>query len=490
MSEASNTAPTELTVPAPARRPAWVGWLGVGLLLVIEYVLFRGYVHREVEWAYPAAWDQCVYLSHSYQTYEIMQQGGLWLGIKHGASIPFANGLMLHLQASLFFQVLGPSRLSALTLNFLYYALFQCILAGTLRWYSGRWNLAWLGLGILLAAGTPFYGAGGLMDFRIDFIAWCLFGAVLSLIMRSRVFASWGWSAAVGVAAALLILFRYLTAAYLAAILGSVFLGLCGLLIARRHNDSDRRQHHRRLGGLALVAAMVLLLAGPIVWHRHDVIRAYYLGQFGTGEATVRQQEFGVHNRWDQLLFYPRSIKMDHTGRHFLLVAGLALAGSLIAGWFRTPVGRPSTDPEVPRLAAAGALAAAFCAVPLTILTLFGSPSPVVGSIVVPALVWLVVLAAIGLSRFRSTGLPRPVRAWWVAGGAAVVLLLGFGNYAGALLHVTHLRREHRPDVRGNPAHRRRTGGLQPAVGLRSPASQLHHPARLSVPGRRAADRL
>ena len=120
----------------------------------------------------------------------------------------------LPLQAALLYLAIGPSRLSALTLSFAYFALFQAVLAGTVRRTTGRWSAAFLALGILLAARTTFLRAGGIMDFRIDFTAACLYGTFLCAVSRSEMFRSWGWSVGVGAVATLLILFRFVTAPY------------------------------------------------------------------------------------------------------------------------------------------------------------------------------------------------------------------------------------------------------------------------------------
>src|SRR5262245_26454015 len=178
----------------------------------------------------------------SYETHERIRQRGLWGGLAYGLRMPTAKGPMMHVQAALLYLVLGPSRLSALTLNFLYFALLQCALVATARWYSGRWSVALFALGLLLAARAPFYPAGGLVDFRIDFIASCLFGTFLCAVLRSGLFASRRWSAVAGGVAALLVLFRSLTALYLAGVLGALFLALCaGLYLYRRDAEARRR---------------------------------------------------------------------------------------------------------------------------------------------------------------------------------------------------------------------------------------------------------
>jgi hypothetical protein len=420
-----------LAAPPPGAR-GWGrhwGWLLVGGLLLVEYGLFRQYAEWEIVWAYPFGCDQNVYLMHSYQTYERILDGGLGRGLKYGVGLPIPNGVMLHVQASLLYLVLGPSRLSALTLNFLYYALLQVVLVGTVRWQSGRWSLALFALGLLLAVTRPASFIYTLMDFRIDFIATCLFGVFISLVMRSRLFASCGWSAAAGAAGALLVAFRFLTTLYLAGILGLWFLLLCAALYLRRRDAAARHQLLRRLRGLATAGLLILLLAGPLVWHNRAAIRHYYIGHLNTTEIQARYEESGIHDSTERLLYYPRSILRDHTGKVFLALAALALATALAAGRFR-----PATAPAAEPGGRAGiGFAAACLAVPLLALTLYSTPNGLVGDIVVPALVWLAVAVALRLARMGRASPAGRVQTAWAAALAALTLVTGFSAYADAL---------------------------------------------------------
>src|SRR5262249_30903394 len=158
---------------------------------------------------------------------------------------------------ALLFLVLGPTRLSALTVNFCYFALLQGVLAGTVSWLSRRWSLALAALGLLLACGTLYYPSGGLFDFRLDFAAFCLYGVVVGLALRSGLFLSRRWSLAVGAATGVLLLTRHLTAPYAGVVFVGFFLFLCARWYLRRHDPRVRAAVLRRLGGLALAGAVV-----------------------------------------------------------------------------------------------------------------------------------------------------------------------------------------------------------------------------------------
>ena len=410
------------TIP-PAATPSWhtiAAWLGIALLLVVEYGLFRQHALREVVWSYPTGADQTAYLSLSYETYERILSDGLWPGIEHGCRHGRANGILLEVQASVLFLVLGPSRLSALTLNFLYFALFQAALAGTLRWYSNRWSVAFLGVGLLLTAAAPFSPVGGIMDFRIDFVAFCLFGTFICTVVRSRMFRSWPWSLAVGLVGALLVLFRFLTMPYLVGIAG-LFVGLLSVrLWFHWRSSADRLACLRQLSKLVLAGTVFSAIAVPVALSKWPMIRAYYITHLHNGENEIRAQEFGYVGTTTRLLYYPRSLFIHHAGPTFLVLSGIVLLTALGLGRWPFWSSRLKAAPG----AAGGAMPLVFavlCAVvPLIVLTCYASPSPVVGNIGVGALVWVVLLATMWLARSTRIGADR-----WTGWGMGSVALAG-----------------------------------------------------------------
>jgi hypothetical protein len=367
-------------------------WVGIGLLLVFEYGLFRQYAEREVVWCYPTVNDQAAYLSRSYRYFEKIGAKGLINGVVFGLRDKKPNGAVVEVEASLLYLFLGASRLSALTLNFAHFALLQVVLAGTVRWYSGRWSPAFMGVGLLLTAGSPFYFAGGIMDFRIDFIAFCLVGVFVCVVIRSGVFQSWRWSIVAGAVAGHLVLSRYLTAVYLAGILGLFFVLFCAQWVVRR-DSAVRGRVVRRLGGLLLTCVILGMAVAPAIMARWRAIHLYYVQSGMEAEGAIRYQDVGVADPVSRLLFYPRSVLFDHAGWRFLILSGLCLAGALVAGRVRRAqsysVIPGETAPAQPVLAAVG-FAASCVLVPLCILTLVSSPSPVVASAVVAPLLWVV----------------------------------------------------------------------------------------------------
>jgi hypothetical protein len=405
-------------------------------LILVEFLLFRHYLHREVVWAYPQYTDQVAYLSQAYETYESMKSRGIVRAI--AAQPPIAQGALMPVQAGLFFFVAGPSRQSALDLNFIYFALLQCGLVGTVRWLAGRWDVAWIALGLLLSAGTPFLGAGGIADFRMDFIAFCLYGLLLCAVIRSRVLADWRWAPAVALVGAVLIGFRFIAAVYVAGALGLLAVVFIARLFSR--DAPTRHDSRRRLAALLIAGAILALLVAPLLWANRNAIHDYYWVNHVTGaEKEVRAAEVGANEWAAALMYYPRSLLTRHAGFAFLATAGAILIGAALVrlGGERVRAGsvarseegttgskRETTPLDTYPLSLAWAASGAFLIVPLAALTMDVSKSPVVADVMVVPLVWLVILAGLTLLRGRFPSRPTPLA---FALGFAAIASIGWG---------------------------------------------------------------
>ncbi len=413
-----------------ARRTSLVGWTTIALALVLQYGMFRQYALREVVWSYPAAHDQTFYLSISYDTYEHILNKGLGEGLRYGVRLP-AIGLLLHLQASLLYLVLGPGRLSALTVNFLYFALLQVVLAWTLHWMTRRWSVVGLGLGLLLSSLTPFFWVGGLMDFRMDFAAMCVFGILLCAVLRAGLFASWRWSLLVGALAAYLIVLRFLTAVYLTGIMGLFVVFLVARLCWLRRDPVLRRQVWQRLLNIGLASLVVAGVVLPILCWRLDVLQRYYVEGHVTGEEKNIRALMDGH----ELLYYPRSLFKDHAGSSFMQLTALVLLTATALALFgraKRLLRRNGQGPNdfAPRDYSAGLRGMTFVflaltlIVPTIVLTIDRHRSPVVAEVLLVPLLWLVVTAFVSLAGLPC-GMTRPLVDRGLAALAGVALATG-----------------------------------------------------------------
>ena len=450
----------------PGARASALGWAALGLMLVAQYGLFRTFALREVVWAYPARFDQSAALRRSYETYEGIRAHGVLAGMRDRLAEQAPTGVLMPIEAAVLFLLLGPSRLSALTLSFVHLALFEAALVALLRWWSGRWSVAALGLGLLLSARFPFPVAGGLFDFRMDTIALSLWGIFICAALRSRVFADRGWSLLAGAAAGVLVLVRFLTLAYLA-----------GVLLVMLVFMAARRRSPKNVIAAALVA---LVMAAPALLMNLPSMRDYYgPGHFIGFERTIWLEAQGLRTVGAHLLFYPRSLAVDQAGPFLLgMIALLVLVALLLRRTFR-----PEAERNAPGDGAANAvfLAAAFLA-PLGVLTVHAVKSPVVGSILVPPVVIAAALLFCRLARaVRGHPLPRTTeRALAVIGG--LTLAAGIGYHATRLLGPGPFRGQ-RADIRGVLRLYDAIGDMSRARGWRAPRVSMDRMTEFLNPG-------
>jgi hypothetical protein len=389
----------------------------VGALVALELTTFATYARREITWAFPGCYDQAWYLTSTYSVVNDLSARGLpratWGHLKGG----HPAGVLLPLQAAVHNAILGHGRLAALSVNFVHLALFQCALVATLLWATRNWWVALAGFGLTLTLKTVFQPAGGAFDFRMDFVSFCLFGVYLCALIRSRVFLCPGWSAAAGLVAGVLVLFRFLTVVYLAGIAGVLLAAILYRYAAAAQPDAARRVK-RRLRGWAISAAVLGIVAGPVLLHQRKAIRAYYVvGHVTSSEKDVRAAEYGVTGWADAALYYPRSVYTDHAGSAFWwaagIVAGVGLIGRAASAVSARRAGGP--PPGFPRV-----LPIALCglAVPFLVLNVHGVKSPVVGVVLLPGLIWLA-LAPLAAAAWDG-------RLWLLRGAVVLVLLVGW----------------------------------------------------------------
>ncbi len=384
------------------------GWGLLLGLLVLQYCLFRQSALDNVVWAYPTRCDQTVYLTQAYDTYEQIKQGGLWSGLKYGLRVPNESGMLIHLEASFLFLFLGPSRLTALTVHFLHFALLQVVLVWALRSLGKRWAIAFLGLGLLLSASAPFYAVGGIMDFRIDFMALCLFGTFACLLARTEMFVHRKWSLAVGALGAWCVLARFPTALYVSGILLLLFSVSFLRWVVQRNRPPALAG--ARLWNCALAGLTCLLLILPGIYRHRGGIYRHYIDHVKGPENEMRFEEFGIRTTADRLLYYPRSILNDHVGEVGYWLAAVVLGAACLLGLLRWAT---RTAPAAPL--ATGWRSSLFCAAlcalwPVLVLTAYPSPSPVVASVVVVPLVLCAVMVVVLLSGSRQPSLPTFTR--------------------------------------------------------------------------------
>jgi len=376
--------------PWPEKRLLWI-------LFIVEALLFWAFYAREIAPYPPQNFDQAVYLTQAYTLQEDVSTKGLdefWRELWRN---DHASSLALPIEGALFGLVLGGARLPQLCVLFVAFCVLQIFAFSTARTVFRDRIYGLIALGLIVSQSTLWFWAGGIFDFRIDFLAYCLYGIWTCAVMRSAFFADRRWSIGCGLVGALLVLHRFLAVLYLVGVCAG-FAIFCGLVwfLNRSHIDLVA-QMKRRLLNLALMLVAFATILGPILFINWTTIyNKYGYAQF-VYEKDIRAREFGVFNLSDNLLFYPRSIVLDHLGPSFLWASVIGLAGALLAHLLsRSARVAESTEDRDNKAFLLGIvfLLGAICG-PIILLTFDISKSPVIGGIVgVPAALLVVSLIA------------------------------------------------------------------------------------------------
>jgi hypothetical protein len=368
------------------------------LLITAEAFLFYNFYHREIAWYPPQNFDQTVFLAEAYQLQERIFSHGLgelWNALWSPGQ---PSGVALPVEGVFFSLVFGPGRLSLLLLNLAAFVILQIFAFSTARsiWQGEAYG--YLAVGLILCQITPWFWAGGLFDFRMDFVAYCLFGIWTCSVLRSNLFMDCRWAVVSGAIAAILVLNRFLTLVYLLGI-SAVFGLICAAVAAwpsGSRGDIIRRTR-LRLRHLVYSVGVMLLIVTPFLISQRTSIYSYYVVGHAIGqEKNIRAQEASLTGLVDHLLYYPRSIVSNHWGPIFFGAAFVAAVGATIA-WIISR--RPNSERKTSFERTDSLLQMIFLVIailcPIIVLTTDIAKSPVVGGIVgIPTALALVALLA------------------------------------------------------------------------------------------------
>jgi hypothetical protein len=380
------------------------------ILIVLEALLFSSFYMREVAWYPPDNFDQASYLIETYRLQERILTHGLGQVWKFLWSRGHAAGVLFPIEGALAGIIIGGTRLPQLCVLFIGFCALQVAAFTTARAVWERRDYGFIALGLILSQITLWFSPGGLFDFRMDFLAYCLYGVWACAVIRSQLFLDRYWSLGCGLIGAFLVLNRFVTVTYLFGVSGG-FAMVCGIIaIFRRKDDNLVSRMQRRLLNLGLSSAVLIVVSVPILLHNWRAIDGYYVLNHVVGEEKyVRAAALGISDLQGHLSFYPNSIIQDHLGRIFFrastIAIGCGLAIRLLGrGLWENPATRRDETFLLQIIFLFGAILG-----PLIVLTADIAKSSVVGGIVgVPvALVVVAVSAAVA---------PRPSEpeSFWV----------------------------------------------------------------------------
>jgi hypothetical protein len=391
------------------------------VLIALEALLFFNFFSREIASYPPLYSDQTVYLTQAYGLEERVFSKGLsqlWEALWHNGS---PAGLLLPIEGAFAGLLLGGTRMPQLAVLFIAFSALQVVVFATARVVWDRRAHGYMALGLILCQTTGWFWAGGLFDFRTDFVAYCLYGIWVCAALRSQLFLDRRWAIGCGLLGAFLVLHRFLTIIYLLGVCIGFALA-CVIIPIFAGGDADLvKRLRQRLYNVLLSVAILVLAVSPILLINWKAIFAYY---FVNTSGWARQA--GINDLAGHLFYYPNSILNDHWGPTFLWASGLAIAIGLLTrllGPLRTVELREGSRRDGVFLLQVIFLLGAVLG-PMLVLTVDITKSPVVGGIVgVPAALLVVAVSAAPTAKLRDLA-SLPVRKLI---GACSLLIFGVG---------------------------------------------------------------
>ena len=145
-------------------------------------------------------------------------------------------------------------------------------------------RLGYLALGLVLSEITLWFWEGdGLFDFRIDFLAYCLYGIWVCAVIRSQLFLHRNLSLGCGLIGTFLVLNRFVTFTYLVGV-SAGFALFCGIIARWRKDAEVVLRLRERLLNLGLSTALLIILVVPMLIHNWKAIEGYYVVGHAVGD--------------------------------------------------------------------------------------------------------------------------------------------------------------------------------------------------------------
>jgi hypothetical protein len=371
----------------------------IWLVLLLETLLFVTFYYREIAWYPPTYHDQAVYLARSYALQESATRNGLQELLR-----PFIEGgdgtsIVAPLEGALFGLFLGIPRLSRLCVGFLAFAVLQISVYSAAGKLWGR-TYGFAALGLVLCQSTLWLWAGGLFDYRMDALAYCLYGIWACWVLRSGLFRDRKLTVVSALIGVFLVLNRFLTIVYLSGVLVGFGIALAVIWIFFGKENAPELDLSKRLRHLA--ASLIVLFCGTVPFmllNAKAFYNHYVVGTLTSPEKYVRAREFGATSVVGHLLYYPKSILFDHLGPMFIAGALITIFAGIFLFFIpsRRNLAATCGGSRWTQILQGIYLVGAIIG-PLVVLTCDISKSPVVGGIVgVPcALLVVLSMAALG----------------------------------------------------------------------------------------------
>lgn len=135
------------------------------------------------------------------------------------------------------------------------------------------------------------------MDFRIDFMAFCLYGIFMACVVKSNLFLDFKWSVITALVAIFLMLFRFITTVYLLSVLWPMVFYFVLMVRVSYFKSDELSCNQKRLKHLIIITAFLTIIALCYVWLNQEALYNYYMvGHFLGDEKKIRAKELGISN--------------------------------------------------------------------------------------------------------------------------------------------------------------------------------------------------
>jgi len=275
------------------------GMIFIAFFFLLQYLLFRQFIFREILPIYPMAHDQVGYFNQTYELFQAVQIID-WHAIINTITT-YHTGVLLQGITSLGYVFFGPSREVALTVNFLFFLFLQIY---QLR-FSKKMLSSFAGFfyfcGMIIALPTIYYFVGGMFDYRLDFAAFCLNFLVIEEIiiyLKTKEKNSF------------LILTFFLTALFYTRTYNLIVYCLVGFLLFVFFFLTKKLKAYKLIFASLLIA---YILAFPYFFaNLKNLYNYYYIGHVSGKEKEYRKEESKTQNEIDSLLYYPKTLFDSH----------------------------------------------------------------------------------------------------------------------------------------------------------------------------------
>jgi len=376
------------------------------VLFAVEAMIFYVHVARDIAPFYPSNFDQLSYYIATYDLISAFHARGLSVLVEELLQPNSATGTTFVLQGALLSLIGGENRTAILTVNLVYLLALQFVFFAVIRTRTGRTDLAWIAMALLLSLSTLFNDVGGIYDYRIDFSAFCLYGIWTCLIIWSRSFLRTKRTLLVAAVGILLVYSRFFTIIYVGGVLGTL-LAINTYEIWRNPSPNRTAVATRRIRKILLSGTIIAVICGARLFLSRAAIYDYYVvGHVLGGEKFIRAHELGLYTIADHLFYYPKSIIEKHVGLLTFSIAGALASWSLWSD--RVTLSELLTRPR--RYRQEFITLGLAILIPVAVLTINVSKSPVVGGIVAVPIVLAMVL--FGAAVWPGGGRPKLAPPW------------------------------------------------------------------------------